>query len=185
MRFLFSVALIGLPLLDIASLIVVGRHIGALQTLALVLLAAIAGVLMIRARSFAILSQARKTLEAGRFPARQAFDGVCVLIGGALLILPGFVSDILGVFLLVPPCRALLLAMIGRQITRSGHFAFWSVERPAAQDGEHPGSVIEGEYETVEPASARDGGPVEDEPSGRKSPWRSSEVANVVRPDKT
>ena len=185
MRFLFSAALIGLPLLDLASLILVGRRIGAWQTLALVLLSAGAGVLLIRARSFAILSQARKTLEAGRFPARQAFDGVCALIGGVLLILPGFVSDILGTLLLLPPCRAMLLAMIGRQIRRSGHFAFWSVERPAAPDGDRPGSVIEGEYETVEPASSRDDGTIDDEPSRRKSPWRSSEVANVVPPDKT
>jgi UPF0716 protein FxsA len=181
MRFVFSVALIGLPLLDIASLIVVGRHIGALQTLAMVLLAAIGGVLMIRAQGFAILSQARKMLEAGRFPARQAFDGVCALIGGALLVLPGFVSDVLGVLLLLPPCRALLLAMISRQITRSGHFAVWTVERPVGPDREQGGSVIEGEYETVEPA--RDG--AEDEGSGEKSPWRRREVASVVRPDKT
>jgi UPF0716 protein FxsA len=184
MRFLFSAALIGLPLLDLASLILVGGRIGAWQTLALVLLSAGAGVLMIRAQGFALLSQARKTLEAGRFPARQAFDGVCTLIGGVLLILPGFVSDVLGTLLLLPPCRAMLLAIIGRQIRRSGHFAFWNVERPAAPDGERSGSVIEGEYETVEPASARDAGPSGDGPL-RRSPWRSSEVANVVPPDKT
>lgn len=186
MRFLFSAALIGLPLLDLASLIFVGRSIGGWPTLALVVLSAAAGVLLIRAQSFAILTQARQALNAGRFPARQVFDGACALIGGALLVLPGFVSDILGMILLLPPCRTLLLAIISRRIARSGHFAFWTVEPPSAPSRAPGGAtVIEGEYRTVEPAGPSDAGVVEDEAPRRKSPGLPPDAANVVPPDKT
>jgi UPF0716 protein FxsA len=183
MRFLFSLALIGLPVLDIATLIFVGGSIGAWPTVGLVVLSAIAGVMLIRAQGFAILSQARKTLEAGRFPAREVLDGASVLIGGVLLILPGFLSDILGLILLLPPFRALLLGLIGRRVRRSGHFAFWNIEPPAAPSPKPGGSIIEGEYQTIEPTGSTDVTGVDDKPP--RSPWRPPGVADVVPPDET
>ena len=72
MRFLFSAALIGLPLLDIASLIFVGRSIGGWRTVALVVLSGAGGVLLMRAQSFAILTQARQALNAGRYSTALA-----------------------------------------------------------------------------------------------------------------
>ena len=162
MRFVFSLALIALPVLDIATLIFIGRRIGAWPTIALVLLAAITGVLLIRAQGFAILIQARKTLNAGRFPAREVFDGASALLGGILLILPGFASDVIGLLLLLPPFRTLLLGLIGRQVRRSGHFAIWNVERPPPARPEPGGAIIEGEYQRVDPfpdAASGDAGP--------------------------
>ena len=182
MRFLFPVALIGLPVLDIATLIFVGASIGAWPTVGLVVLAALAGVLLIRAQGFAILSQARKTLDAGRFPAREVFDGACALIGGALLILPGFLSDLLGLMLLLPPFRALLLGLIGERVMRSGHFAFWNIETPSAASPK-PGSIIEGEYETIEPTGSTNASEVDEGPP--KSPWRRPSAVDVVPRDQT
>jgi UPF0716 protein FxsA len=182
MRFLFPVALVGLPVLDIATLIFVGAGIGAWPTVGLVVLAAIAGVLLIRAQGFAILSQARKTLDAGRFPAREVFDGACALIGGVLLILPGFLSDFLGLMLLLPPFRALLLGAIGRRARRSGHFAFWNIETPSAESAK-PGSIIEGEYQTIEPTGSTNAAGVDERPPG--SPWRRPRAVDVVPPDQT
>jgi UPF0716 protein FxsA len=183
MRFLFSLALIGLPVLDIATLIFVGKSIGVWPTVGLVVLAAIAGVLLIRAQGFAILSQARKTLRAGRFPAREVFDGASALIGGVLLILPGFLSDVLGLLLLLPPFRGLLLGLIGRRVRRSGHFAVWNIEAAAAASPRPGGSIIEGEYQTIEPTGSAD--TTADDDKAPRTPWRRPGVANVVPPDET
>ncbi len=171
MRFLLSAALIGLPLLDIATLILIGQRIGAWRTVALVVLSAFSGVLLIRSQGLAILTQARKALTAGSFPARQVFDGACVLIGGILLIVPGFASDALGLMLLLPPCRTLLLALIGRQVRQSGRFAFWSVDWPAEPTRERGTTIIEGEYETL-PPEPREAELVEEKPPLPDSPWR-------------
>jgi UPF0716 protein FxsA len=183
MRFLFSLALISLPVLDIATLIFVGGSIGAWPTVGLVVLSVIVGALLIRSQGFAILSQARKTLQAGRFPAREVFDGACALTGGLLLILPGFLSDVLGLMLLLPPFRALLLGLIGKRVRRSGHFAVWDIEPPAAASPRSGGSIIEGEYQTIEPAGSTNAPADNQDPP--RSPWRRPGAANVVPPDET
>jgi UPF0716 protein FxsA len=184
MRFLFFVALVGLPVLDIATLIEVGRRMGAWPTVAMVVLSAVAGVVLVRAQGFAILTQARKTLNEGGFPAREAFDGACTLVGGALLILPGFASDILGLILLLPPFRLLLRRLIGWQVRRSGHFAIRTVGSTAPSREPGP-PVLEGEYQTVEPDSSRNANSVDDKQRRLQSPWRQTDTANVVSPDET
>ena len=95
----------------------------------MVLLSGTIGVMLVRAQGFAILTQARGTLNRGSFPAREVFDGAGVLIGGALLVLPGFASDLLGLILLAPPARALVRRLIIREVRRSGRFAASTVER--------------------------------------------------------
>src|SRR5512132_3347571 len=147
MRFLFYAAVFGLPVLDIATLVEVGGLIGAWPTTGLVLLSATIGVMLVRAQGFAILTQARGTLRRGSFPAREVFDGACVLIGGALLVLPGFASDLLGLILLASSARALVRRLIIREVRRSGRFATLTVERQPTR-GPGAGPVLEGEYES-------------------------------------
>jgi UPF0716 protein FxsA len=172
MRFLVYAVAFGLPILDIATLVEVGARIGAWPTTGLVLLSATIGVMLVRAQGFAILAQARATLNRGSFPAREVFDGACVLIGGALLALPGFASDLLGIFLLLPPARSLVCRVIARYMRRSGRFATRPFEPPPAR---RPGAgpVIEGEYESVEPATEEKRRRGEnDDASQSGSPWR-------------
>jgi UPF0716 protein FxsA len=149
MRFLFSVAAIALPILDIATLVQVGGWLGAWPTAGMVLLAAIIGLMLVRAQGLAILTQARDTLNRGSIPTREVFDGACVLIGGALLVLPGFASDLLGAVLLAPPARSLLRRLVAHAVRRSGRFANWTMERqPTRQPGDGP--TIAGEFEPVQ-----------------------------------
>jgi len=170
MRALLTLAIIGVPILDVASLVLVGRRIGVWPVVALVVAAGLAGSILVRAQGFALLNEARTAVREGRFPGRQVFDGACVLIGGALLIFPGFVSDILGLCLLTPPLRAGLRRVIGRMVSGSAEFAVWS--GTAGQRGDTGGGrppVIDGEYRNVaneepEPPAGRDA-------ADRPSPW--------------
>ena len=134
-RLLFLLILVGLPIVDIVSLIEVGDRIGVWPTVALVVLAAVAGSALMRAQGFALLGQAQETLAAGRFPARELFDGLCVLVGGALLMWPGFVSDLAGLLLLTPPFRAMMRRLIGAQMERSGRFVLWTANTSRTAPG--------------------------------------------------
>ncbi len=181
MGVLLTAILIGLPVLDIVSLIEVGRHIGVWPTLGLLVVAFFAGSVLMRSQGFAILRQAQTTLEEGGFPAREVFDGACVLVGALLLVFPGFVSDLIGVGLLIPPVRSLLRRSIGAQIRRSGRFAVWTVGQgaPPGPGTEAGGPVIDGECrpveETVAAGDAHQGTPdtagsgAQAKPS--RSPW--------------
>lgn len=173
------------PVLDIISLIVVGEAIGVWWTLAGVLLAGLLGSALLRIQGIAAAAQGRKTLEQGRFPAREVFDGACILFGGGLLMLPGFVSDALGVLLLTPFVRGWVFRMIERRVQSSGRFMVWSVGettgpgRPPGSPGMGPGMgpVIEGEFEPLsDPASdPENSGSRPPGPGGQDdSPWRRS-----------
>jgi len=112
------VLLIGVPLLEIYVVIQVGEAIGVLPTLALLVLDAIAGAALMRSQGRAVFSKARQTLMAGRVPTREILDGALVIVGGALLIAPGFITDLLGALLLLPPSRARARGLVVGYFTR-------------------------------------------------------------------
>ena len=184
MRSLFFLAILAFPMLDIASLITVGSRIGVGPTIAAILLSGLLGSILVRSQGFSIVQQARTTLHAGRFPAREAFNGLCVLIGGGLLIFPGFLSDLVGILLLTPPIRGLLARLLAAVARRSGRFKLYVAETGGPRAGAgSSGPVIEGEYRPVDVTPA-DGGtnPVSTAEGDHRphSPWRDR-PAEVVR----
>lgn len=97
--------LLALPILEIAVFIVVGNLIGLWPTLAIVLLTAIAGTLLLRRQGFATLNRIREETRAGRLPGQELVNGVMILAAGILLLTPGLVSDTIGFLLFVPAIR--------------------------------------------------------------------------------
>jgi len=114
---LFLLVLIGLPLLEIAAFVVVGSEIGVLWTIALVLLSSFAGSILLRIQGFGVMRRIRAELEAGRDPGRDVAHGFMILAAGVLLLLPGFVTDIVGLLLFIPPVRDLAWRYIKGRIT--------------------------------------------------------------------
>lgn len=155
MGILLLVAFIGLPLIEIWVFIEVGGEIGALTTVSICILTAVIGMFMLRAQGLATLMRARAQMEAGVLPARELFDGFCLLIAGAFLLTPGFVTDGMGFLLLVPAFRELLRALGAR------HFAdhakvHVSGARARRYDASGDSTIIEGEFSEV---SEADNGP--------------------------
>ena len=148
MAILVLAAFIGVPLLEIAVFIQIGGWIGLWPTLALVILTAILGTWELRAQGLATLARARAALDAGQVPTLEIFDGACLLIAGALLLTPGFVTDALGILLFIPAVRAYLRTLLGRHMRAS-------VTTGVFADGEESGGhrprgrVIDGDYRDV------------------------------------
>jgi len=112
---LIALSFLALPLLEIAVFILVGRAIGLFPTLALVILAAIAGGLLLRQQGLGVVSRLRNNVNAGTIPGRTMFDAMLIGLAAILLVLPGFLSDIAALALLVPPVRGWLFsALAGR-----------------------------------------------------------------------
>ncbi|GBD43646.1 hypothetical protein HRbin40_01124 [bacterium HR40] len=114
---LFALLLVFLlvPLVELAVLIAVGTRIGVLSTVALCLLTAVVGAALVRAQGLAVLRSLRRELERGQLPVAQAFHGLCLLLAGALLLIPGFFTDLLGLLLLLPPVRRGLYELLRRR----------------------------------------------------------------------
>jgi UPF0716 protein FxsA len=102
------------PLAELYVIIQVGQAIGAVPTIALLLLDSLLGAWLLRSQGRAVWRRFQEALAAGRAPAREAIDGVLVIAGGALLLAPGFITDVFGALLLAPPSRALVRGGIVR-----------------------------------------------------------------------
>jgi len=131
------------PIIEMYLLIEVGGYIGALPTIALVMITAVIGVTLLRIQGLATLTRGLGRLDRGELPAREMVEGLLLAVAGALLLTPGFVTDLVGFLLLLPAARSLIaervLARV--QIVQPGP--------PGGPWGPPPSSaeVIEGEFE--------------------------------------
>ena len=96
-------------------IIQVGQAIGVWWTIALLIVDSVLGGLLMRSQGRAAWRRFNEAVGGGRIPAREVADGVLVIFGGALLLTPGFLSDILGALFLLPPTRALIRRVFLRQ----------------------------------------------------------------------
>lgn len=149
MAFLVPLALIAIPLIEIALFIQVGRLIDLWPTLGLVVLTAIVGGYLIRTQGLGTLARAQATLRAGEPPVREMFDGLCIVVGGILLLTPGFLTDAVGIMLLLPPTRALLRARVVRHIHVHATTAGGGPSG-TQRDGRRTGPVIDADYREVD-----------------------------------
>jgi UPF0716 protein FxsA len=115
MPLLLILIFIVVPIAELFVIIQVGEQIGVLWTIAILIADSILGSLLMRSQGRAAWRRFNVALEAGRPPAREVLDGVLVIFGGALLLTPGFLTDILGLLLLLPPTRAVLRRILVRR----------------------------------------------------------------------
>jgi len=121
------------PIVEIAVLIQLGRVLGLWPTLGILLATGAAGVLLARFQGLRALREIRYELSFGRVPARRLLDGFMILIGAILLILPGVLSDIAGIFLLLPIVRSRLAVALRRRfdvMARTGQVSMVALIRP-------------------------------------------------------
>lgn len=111
--------LIAWPIAEIATLVWVGGYLGVINTVGLVLLAAFGGLALFRYVGFGLLRRVQIELSGGRMPAGTLLEGFIVLVAGVLLILPGFLSDVMAFLLLFAPVRRLIIVTIGARLTVS------------------------------------------------------------------
>lgn len=97
-----------IPIIEIWLLIKVGRVIGPLSTVAILLVISMVGAWLARSQGFRIIAAIRDELAAGRVPAAHILDGAFILAGGILLLTPGFFTDFIGLFFLIPFSRMVL-----------------------------------------------------------------------------
>ncbi|HXE99937.1 MAG TPA: FxsA family protein [Solirubrobacterales bacterium] len=125
---LFLVLLfIVLPIAELYVIIKVGEAIGVLPTIALLIADSFLGAALLRSQGRAAWRRFNDALASGRVPAREVFDGTMIILGGAFLLTPGFITDVIGLVLLIPPTRALFRGMVTRMARRRAAFGIRAV----------------------------------------------------------
>jgi UPF0716 protein FxsA len=137
--FLLLLLFFTVPLVEIYVLLEVGSVIGVLPTVALVVLTAVMGAGLIRAQGIATFGRVQQELARGELPAVGIIEAALLLVAGALMLTPGFVTDTIGFLILVPPLRRWAIqSFLARRIVAAG---MASGQQHAGKPG-----VIEGEF---------------------------------------
>ncbi|WP_028059258.1 FxsA family protein [Candidatus Solirubrobacter pratensis] len=117
MPLLLIVLFIVVPIAELAVIIQVGQLIGVWWTIALLLADSILGSMLMRSQGRLAWRRFNAAIAEGRAPTREALDGVLVIFGGALLLTPGFITDVFGLLFLIPPTRVLVRGLVVRRAT--------------------------------------------------------------------
>ena len=138
MPFLIIALFIIVPIAELAIIIQVGQAIGVWWTIALLIADSLLGAMLMRTQGRAAWRRFNEALSGGRAPAREVADGVLIIFGGALLLTPGFISDIFGMLFLLPPTRALIRGLFLRQAIRRMTASMRVATFPAANGAGSP-----------------------------------------------
>jgi UPF0716 protein FxsA len=128
---------LALPIAEIYVIIQVGDAIGVVPTLALLILDGFIGAALARSQSRTAWERFNLALTQGRVPARETFDGAMIVLGGALLLAPGFITDVVGFALLIPPTRAVFRSVVARLAKRRVAFG-WAIPSSPGGPGRGP-----------------------------------------------
>ena len=123
---LLLLALLGIPVAEIFFIIRVTRDLGIPETIGLLVAVSIAGAWLVRRCGLGVLAQIRERLARGEIPGKELVDGLLILVGGLLMLTPGFLTDAVGLLLLVPPTRLALRGLLVRRYSKRLRVAGWT-----------------------------------------------------------
>ncbi|WP_071460357.1 FxsA family protein [Bacillus massilinigeriensis] len=110
--------LIVVPAAEIGILMLSGKTIGVFPTIAMIIITGIAGAALAKNQGMAVLQKVRYQLSRGVLPGEEVIDGICILVGGVLLLTPGFLTDLMGFILLAPPARRIVKPLLNKAFRR-------------------------------------------------------------------
>ncbi len=168
---LFFILFVIIPVSEIALLIKVGGIIGAGYTVLLIFFTALVGATLLRKQGISTLMRAHQKLNSGEIPAKELFEGFLLALGGAFLLTPGFITDVFGFMLVIPPIRQIFVSYLAKRMVvhsfgegpgmQSRTFTYGSqgAADPFAGRGRHGAGeeIIEGEYQDITPADRASG----------------------------
>jgi UPF0716 protein FxsA len=130
--FVLFVVFVVAPLVELYVIVQVAHEIGVLETIAALIIISAIGAWLVKAAGLSVLVRIQKQLAAGRMPTNELVDGGILLFAGALMLAPGFLSDVLGILLVVPPTRAIVRRLVLRSYRARmarGEVGRWSGNR--------------------------------------------------------
>jgi len=154
------------PIMEIAVFIQAGEILGLWPTLLTVILTAAMGTALLRHQGLATLRKVQDSMNAGRPPVAELFDGLCLFVAGLLLLTPGFVTDGVGFLLFVPPLRTFILGGLVRRLSASMQGGMHTGGGPGPgeprNDPGRGGIIIEGDFHEIRPKTEEDTDPPSD-----------------------
>ncbi|MEC6909324.1 FxsA family protein [Photobacterium piscicola] len=146
---LLMLLFIVVPMVEIGLFIQVGGLLGLWPTIAIVFFTAVIGASLVRSQGIATLTLVQSKLQQGEMPTQEIIEGMLLAVAGVLLLTPGFMTDALGLILLLPPSRAKVAQILMQKITLKSNFTHFGggFSHHHHSDDAANGDVFDGEYE--------------------------------------
>lgn len=152
-----AVLFVAVPVLELALLAWIGRHVGVLPTVGLIFATGLLGASLARWQGLRTWRRFQAAVNAGRMPHRELVEGLLILIAGAVLLTPGLLTDLAGFALLVPPARGVIAAALSRRLGRNLRVVTPARGRRTGGGGTADDDVVDVDFEVV-PGDGDDGG---------------------------
>ena len=145
MFFLFFIII---PLLEVILFITVGKYIGLWNTILIIIITGIVGAILVKSQGITIFNKALEEVKLNKIPIFSIFEGIAILIAGAFLLTPGFLTDTLGCILLLPKTRNIIINFITLRLKKKAmykeKFSYYSNEK------DKKNKIFEGNFEEVD-----------------------------------
>ena len=145
MFFLFFIVV---PLIEVMLFITIGKYIGLWNTIIIIIITGIIGAVLVKSQGITILNKALEEIKSNKIPIFSIFEGIAILIAGAFLLTPGFLTDTLGCILLIPKTRNLIISYIATHLKKRTVYKEKSTYYPDEADKKN--KIFEGDYEEIE-----------------------------------
>lgn len=136
------VLFIVIPIIELVLIIQVGQALGAWNTIGLLIIDSLIGAWLVKHQGLGLLKRSRERLQKGEMPSYEIFSGIAILFAGALMLTPGFLTDVFGLIILIPPIRSVAIAGIRRNFrsratntSATWNLETWNSEEPPDDDG--------------------------------------------------
>jgi UPF0716 protein FxsA len=123
MALLLALIFLVVPIAELAVIVAVAQSIGVFNTLGLLIAVSLVGAWLAKREGLSIITRVRAALDRGELPSREVADGFLILFAGALMLAPGFITDVLAILLLLPPTRAVIRGALVAYAVRRGRVA--------------------------------------------------------------
>ena len=145
MFFLFFIAI---PLIEVILFITVGKYIGLWNTIFIIIMTGIVGAILVKSQGISILNKALGEIKSNKVPIFSIFEGIAILIAGAFLLTPGFLTDTLGCVLLVPKARNIIINYITSYLKKRTIYKEKTMYNSNEEDKRN--KIFEGNFEEVD-----------------------------------
>ena len=145
MFFLFFIAI---PLIEVILFITVGKYIGLWNTIFIIIMTGIVGAILVKSQGINILNKALGEIRSNKVPIFSIFEGIAILIAGAFLLTPGFLTDTLGCILLVPKARNIIINYITSYLKKRTIYKEKTMYNSNEEDKRN--KIFEGNFEEVD-----------------------------------
>ena len=145
---MFFLLFIGIPIVEVILFITIGKYIGLWNTIFIIIITGVIGAVLVKSQGISILNKAIEEVKLNKMPLMPIFEGIAILIAGAFLLTPGFLTDTLGCFLLIPKTRNILIKLISSYLKKKTIYKEKTIYNTNEQEKEN--KTFEGSYEEID-----------------------------------